>query len=162
MSTTSGSDAVMSCSGCGASIYREHIDRGLAGRWAGQLLCPHCLAEKTKPAGAAAEPDHLARADEAADAGSHPSRSSTYAGFAGLSDLDSINYQRPLLPAGHGASRMRVYHCKLSEGPLMQLNRQVNEWLDMHPDIEVKFANTTIGTWEGRHSEQHIILTLYY
>jgi hypothetical protein len=26
----------------------------------------------------------------------------------------------------------------------------------------VKFANTTIGTWEGKHSEQHIILTLYY
>jgi hypothetical protein len=158
-STTTGSDAVMSCHICGASIYREHIDRGLAGRWAGQVLCPHCLAEKRGPA--AGEPDHAAKTDEN-DAGTHPGRSSTYAGFAGLTDLDSMPYQRPLQPGPHGASRMRIYHCKLSEGPLMQLNRQVNEWLDAHPDIEVKFATSTIGTWEGRHAEQHIILTLYY
>jgi hypothetical protein len=57
---------------------------------------------------------------------------------------------------------MRIFHCKLSEGPLLQLNRQVNEWLDMHADIEVKFSTTSIGTWEGRHSEQHFIITLYY
>lgn len=157
MSSTTGSDAVMSCGSCGASIYREHIDRGLAGRWAGQVLCPHCLAEKRGPM-----PGEVEAKSDQADASAHPGRSSTYAGFAGLTDLDSLPYQRPLLPAGHGASRMRIYHCKLSEGPLMQLNRQINEWLDAHPDIEVKFATSTIGTWEGRHAEQHIILTLYY
>lgn len=161
MSSTTGPDAVMQCNGCGASIYREHIDRGLAGRWSGQLLCPHCLAEKRGPA--PAETDHLARADEAqAAAGPAPSRSSSYAGFAGLTELDAFPYQRPLLPTGHGATRLRLYHCKLSDGPIAQLNRQVNEWLDMHPDVEVKFATNTIGTWEGRHSEQHFILTLYY
>jgi hypothetical protein len=159
MSTTPGLDTVLACGICGASVYREHIDRGLAGRWAGQLLCTHCLAEKRGPV--TPEVPHVT-ADEEHDNGSHPSRSSTFAGFAGLNDLDAFAYQRPVLPAGRGASRMRIYHCKLSDGPIAQLNRQVNEWLDVHPDYEVKFATTTIGTWEGRHSEQHFILTLYY
>lgn len=160
MDTRSGTDAISACGGCGASIYREHLDRGLAGRWAGQLLCPHCLAEKRGPMPGAG--DQVSVGSDEHDASAHPGRSSSYAGFAGLSDLDAIPHQRPLLPAGHGATRLRIYHCKLSDGPIMQLNRQVNEWLDMHPDIEVKFATTTIGTWEGRHSEQHFILTLYY
>jgi hypothetical protein len=110
MTAASGSDSVMVCTGCGASVYREHIDRGLAGRWAGQLLCPHCLAEKKRPVTVAAaasstpavpppDEDHLAMADEAEGA-AHPSRSSTFAGFAGLNDPDSMVYQRPLLPAG--------------------------------------------------------------
>lgn len=160
MSSTIGPDTVMECNGCGASIYREHLDRGLAGRWAGQLLCPHCLAEKRRPA---AEGENIAKADETdAGSGSPAGKSSSYAGFAGLTDLDAFPHQRPILPAGHGATRLRIFHCKLSEGPLVQLNRQVNEWLDMHADIEVKFATTTLGTWEGRHSEQHFILTLYY
>lgn len=159
MSGLPGTDGVMLCNGCGASIYREHIDRGLAGRWAGQLLCPHCFIERR--GGATHDLENIARADEPETAPS-PSRSSTYTGMVGLSDLDSITYRRPLLPAGRGASRMRVFHCKLSEGPLIQLNRQVNEWLDAHPDVEVKFATQSIGTWEGRHSEQHVIYTLYY
>ena len=160
MSTLPGPDAVMSCNACGASIYREHIDRGLAGRWAGQLLCTHCLAEKR---GGAADLEHLSQADEVDGTATGRSSSQTgQTGLANLSDLDTIHYKRPLLPAGHGASRVRVFHCKLSEGPLMQLNKQMNEWIDMHPDVEVKIANTTIGTWEGRHSEQHIIMSLYY
>jgi hypothetical protein len=157
MSTLPGSDSVASCEACSASIYREHIDRGLAGRWAGQLLCPHCLAEKR----GGGDLEHLSQADET-EAAAPPGRSSTHTGLANLSEIDTMQYKRPLLPAGRGATRMRVFHCKLSEGPLMQLNKQINEWADAHPDVEIKFATTTLGTWEGRHAEQHIIMSVYY
>ncbi len=40
MSTT------QTCEACGAVVHAEHIDQGRAGRWAGQLLCPACYAEK--------------------------------------------------------------------------------------------------------------------
>jgi hypothetical protein len=159
MSTGPSSDGVMSCQGCGASIYREHLDRGLAGRWAGNLLCPHCLSEK-RGGGAGADLEHLSRADET-EGGPQAGRSSSHTGLS-VGDLDSLNYKRPLNPAGPNATRVRIFHCKLTEGPVVNLNQQVNDWLDSHPDIQIKFANTTIGTWEGKHAEQHIILTLYY
>lgn len=34
------------CEACGATVQSEHIDQGRAGRWAGQLLCTVCYAEK--------------------------------------------------------------------------------------------------------------------
>jgi ribosomal protein S27AE len=34
------------CESCGGVVMAEHIDQGRAGRWAGQLLCAVCYAEK--------------------------------------------------------------------------------------------------------------------
>ena len=48
MSTSPETEQVFVCAGCGASVYPEHLDRHLAGRWAGHLYCPCCLAEKKK------------------------------------------------------------------------------------------------------------------
>lgn len=161
MNPSAGVDNYMNCDQCGATIYREHMDRGLAGRWSGQLLCPHCLGERRGPA----DLEHLSRADEA-DPHPTPSAGKSATGFTGFgavgSDPELCPFQRPLRNTGQGASRLRIFHCKLSEGPVLNLNQQINEWLDAHPDVEVKFASTTIGTWEGKHSEQHLILTLYY
>ena len=39
-------DEVKACEVCGASIYPEHIKKGVADFLAGKLLCPHCLQEK--------------------------------------------------------------------------------------------------------------------
>jgi hypothetical protein len=69
---------------------------------------------------------------------------------------------RPLLK-GQNATRCRTFHAKLSEGALSYMDEQFNEWCDKNPDIEVKFATQTVGTFEGKHStEQHIILTVFY
>ena len=34
------------CQECGATIYPEHLDRQVAEKWEGKLLCPFCLREK--------------------------------------------------------------------------------------------------------------------
>ena len=33
------------CEECGASVYREHINSGIARYEAGKLMCAHCVAE---------------------------------------------------------------------------------------------------------------------
>ena len=38
-------DDVLGCSKCGASVYKEHIDQGLARYEGKDLLCPHCVVE---------------------------------------------------------------------------------------------------------------------
>ena len=42
------------------------------------------------------------------------------------------------------------------------LDGLINDWLDEHPDIEVKFSNTTVGVVEGKRAEPHLIITVWY
>ena len=153
---------VRSCTGCGASIYPEHILRGLAGHWGGQLLCPHCLAErKQADTGDQAslslvdEDDHVAASNRSTTT-DQPAMTDTTA------ELAAGIERRPLNKTGQGATRVRIFHARLSDGAVRNMNLQVNQWLDRHPDIEIKFANTSVGTWEGKHAEPNLILTLFY
>jgi hypothetical protein len=70
--------------------------------------------------------------------------------------------RRPPRPGATGGTRMRIFHARLSEGAVAHLDQQINDWLDQNPEIEVKFANSTVGTWEGKHAEPNLILTLFY
>ena len=46
-------ESVSACQSCGASIYPEHLDSGIAGYAGGKLLCPHCYSEDSKSVAAA-------------------------------------------------------------------------------------------------------------
>lgn len=35
----------MTCSICGATVYREQLEEGIAARRAGKVYCSYCLAE---------------------------------------------------------------------------------------------------------------------
>jgi hypothetical protein len=168
MSPPPEAEPTMSCAGCGASIYQEHINRGLAGRWAGDLLCPHCLTERKKadPTFSAIDDQvDLAIADESSSA-TRDTKSSTHgltgSSITGAVGLDASSFTRPLNPTGKGASRIRTFYAKFSEGAIRHMEQQVNVWLDKNPDIEIKFANTTLGRSEERNNETYIIMTLFY
>lgn len=158
------SEMLMTCAACGASIYREHIHRGLAGMWGGQMLCPACLKLKREPAPAAQSVSEaldsipLAPVDgPASEAAVEPllppppdkiaAESVPEEGLAGL---------------GLGGRRVRSFHAKLSEAALRHMDEQVNTWLNENPTISVKFANTTVGIFEGKHAEPNLILTVFY
>ena len=40
------SEKTESCHGCGATVYPEHLETGIAKRLDGKLLCSHCVKEK--------------------------------------------------------------------------------------------------------------------
>ncbi len=63
---------------------------------------------------------------------------------------------------GHGAVHMRSFHCRLSDDALTFLDSQINEWLDAHPQFEVKQVTTTIGEFQGKMGkESHLIMTVW-
>ncbi|UCE61804.1 MAG: hypothetical protein JSU63_08675, partial [Phycisphaerales bacterium] len=39
-------EEVFDCSGCGASVYQDHIDSGIAKYEGSKLYCPHCLKDR--------------------------------------------------------------------------------------------------------------------
>ncbi len=163
------------CQKCGASVYKQHLDSGIARYEGGNLLCAHCAAEYERSHDAAAgadtsefesiileggvddDDDDEARVDMS---GSRIITTGRTLGVAGA--WDDSRFKRPLDPKGHGATRCRTFHAKLTEGAIEFLNNQVNEWLDKHDNVVVKFTSSCIGPFEGKHTEPNLILTLFY
>jgi hypothetical protein len=74
------------------------------------------------------------------------------------------NYQfkRQTSVTGSGACRVRSFHGRLSDEGLIYLDEKINEWLDQHPEIEVKNVTTSIGLYDGKIKENALILNVWY
>ncbi len=179
-------EVVESCQECGATVYPEHLTKGLAERWEDRLLCVHCL--RAKKSGSAAGVPAI---------GAPPGRQgsvvtpSAGGGPPGLLDEEPISYdkrptairsigggpgsmatpvgavgdrtyQRGVLKDARNATRCKTFHCKLADGPINFMNEQINEWVDGDPEVQIKFATSTIGVIEGKHVDPHLIITVFY
>ena len=165
-------DITSQCEECGASVYQAHLDSGIARYEGGRLLCAHCVAEYERQhdgaAGGTTEdlaPIELEGFDEAQEARADMSSSRIHAAtqvtLGKTGAWDDSSFRRSLQPNETGGTRCRTFHCRLSEGAIEFMNNQINEWLDQHDDISVKFATSTIGMFEGKHTEPNLIMTLF-
>jgi hypothetical protein len=71
-------------------------------------------------------------------------------------------WKRQPVKTGQGAIRVRSFHGKLSDQGLGYLDDAVNNWLDEHPEVEVKFVTQSVGTFEGKIREPALVLNLWY
>ena len=62
---------------------------------------------------------------------------------------------------GAGAIHVKTFHAKLTSDALEYMDQCVNEWLDAHPQYEVKFVNSTVGTLTGKLKEPNIICQVW-
>lgn len=62
---------------------------------------------------------------------------------------------------GTGAIHVKSFHCKLTGDSLEFLDMQVNQWLDEHPEYEVKMVTTSIGEWTGKLKEPALIVNVW-
>jgi hypothetical protein len=74
----------------------------------------------------------------------------------------SHNWKRTPATTGAGAVRVRSFHGRLSDQGLGFMDDQINEWLDAHPEVEVKFVTSSVGTYEGKIREPALVLNLWY
>jgi hypothetical protein len=66
-------------------------------------------------------------------------------GHAKTTDTVESKWKRPLQKSGTGATHVRTFSGSLTQHGLEFLDRHINEWLDTHPDAEVKFASLQVG-----------------
>ena len=171
------SNDTSTCESCGASVYPEHLDSGIARYEGGKLMCSHCIAEFEAESGGTGKVDALEtivlESDEMDSSDSVSSRTTEMSSsrIHGMSEStlghhddadDASRFKRPLDPKSPFATRCRSFHCKLTDGALEFLNMQVNEWLDKNTDIAVKFVRSDVGMFEGKHKEPNLILTLFF
>ena len=166
-------DIQSQCEECGASIYKQHLVSGIARYEDGKMLCSHCVAEYEKSHDAAAgaqsedfEPIELEgfedRAGESDMSSSSRIHSASTTTLGTAHGWDDSKYTRPVEPKATTATRCRSFHSKLTDAALTFMDDQINGWLDNNDHISVKFATSTIGTFEGKHAEPNLIVTLFY
>ncbi|HUN82655.1 MAG TPA: hypothetical protein VMV81_14215 [Phycisphaerae bacterium] len=165
--------AQRACEKCGADISTEQIVAKAAGLVNGILLCPHCVEEKRK--------ELLAAAQQRAAAASGADESLTLVdesemeekrerpqivSFARGSTLggghDESHLKRSVASANEPATRCRTFHSKLTPAALAHMDEQINDWLDNNPGIFMKHITATVGPFEAKHVEQHLILNIFY
>ncbi len=73
-----------------------------------------------------------------------------------------IKWKREPHKTGTGATRVRTFHGKLSDQGMEYLDGAVNEWLNEHPEAEVKFVTSSVGVFEGKIREPALVLNLWY
>lgn len=157
------------CQKCGASVYRQHLDSGIARYEGGNLLCAHCVTEYERSHdsvnGGESQEFETISLDEADVVPVDLSQSRVMAssqtmGVAGA--WDDSGLKRQVGGNAEGATRCRTFHSKLNENSLQFMNRQINEWVDKSENMAIKFATSTIGIFEGKHAEPNLILTIFY
>ncbi len=62
---------------------------------------------------------------------------------------------------GTGAIHVKSFHAKLTGESLEFLDKQINEWLDAHPQYEVKFVTSSVGDWTGKLKEPNLIIQVW-
>lgn len=169
-------DEPQDCSACGASIYKEHVESGMAGLYAGQMLCPHCMREKKEEESEEERRKRDAEAlspvalDEDMTSSSSSPGGTAIFGFSGSDSLagasfsqdDESKFRRRLDPRSPFGTRCRTFHSKLSAGAVAYMNEQINQWADSNNDVQIKFATSCIGVFEGKHADPHLIITIFY
>jgi hypothetical protein len=71
------------------------------------------------------------------------------------------HWNRTPNPTGHGAIHVKTFVAKLRTDAIEYMDKQINEWLDAHPQYEVKFATTTVGVLKGKSDEQALFVNVW-
>lgn len=80
-------------------------------------------------------------------------------GLSGAKGAES--WKRKPTVTGNGAVHCKSFHAKLTGESLEYLDKQINDWLDAHPDYEVKLVTSTIGEWTGKLKEPNLIVQVW-
>ncbi|MCP3905756.1 MAG: hypothetical protein GY715_19185 [Planctomycetes bacterium] len=62
---------------------------------------------------------------------------------------------------GTGAIHVKTFHAKLTGDALTYMDQTINEWLDAHPQYEVKFVTTSVGILTGKLKEPNLICQVW-
>ena len=62
---------------------------------------------------------------------------------------------------GQGATHIRTFVSKMRLDAIEHLDQQINDWLDEHPELEVKFCTVSHGTLTGKTKEEAIFMNVW-
>ena len=163
MSPPQEDESVLSCAKCGSTVYQEQLASQRAVLIAGEVVCWHCRQDTAPDEVPDAEEAPLDLVEEVDDDDGGASQIRAFgAGVERHVHFKEEGYQRPLLKDSPFATRCRTFHAKLTDAAVTNLNGMINDWVDAHEEVQIKFAETVVGIVEGKAHEPHLIITVFY
>ena len=74
---------------------------------------------------------------------------------------DAKPWRRAPNATGQGATHVKTFVAKLRYEAIEHLDNQINDWLDKHPECEVKFVTTAIGKLTGKITEEALFVNVW-
>ncbi|MCX5689502.1 MAG: hypothetical protein NTV94_06905 [Planctomycetota bacterium] len=63
---------------------------------------------------------------------------------------------------GTGAIHVKSFHSKMNDDSLIYMDQQINEWLDAHPQYEVKLVTSSVGELLGKMGKEvHMVVQVW-
>lgn len=62
---------------------------------------------------------------------------------------------------GSGATHVRTFVSKMRLDAIEHLDEMINDWLDEHPELEVKFVTTSHGILTGKTKEEAMFVSVW-
>lgn len=63
---------------------------------------------------------------------------------------------------GTGAIHVKSFHSKMNDDSLVYMDQQINEWLDAHPQYEVKLVTSSVGELQGKMGKEvHMVVQVW-
>lgn len=63
---------------------------------------------------------------------------------------------------GTGAIHVKSFHSKMNDDSLAYMDQQINEWLDAHPQYEVKLVTSSVGELQGKMGKEvHMVVQVW-
>ncbi len=81
--------------------------------------------------------------------------------FGGQRKPHDEHWARTPNTPGTGAIHVKTFVTKLRLDAIEHLDEQVNQWLDAHPEYEVKFVTTAVGKLVGKNVEEAIFMSVW-
>jgi hypothetical protein len=80
----------------------------------------------------------------------------------GVGAMTEREYHRHANMTGNGACHVKSFHGRLNEDGLQRIDDKINEFMEAHPELEIKFATTTIGIWDGKTKDPSMIINVWF
>ncbi len=90
--------------------------------------------------------------------GSDKPKIRAFSGPAEAAQPIEASWKRPLIKTGAGATHVRTFTAKMTPASLEYLDKHINEWLDAHPDAEVKFSTMQVGDMAGSMGKETAVI----
>ena len=117
------------------------------------------IDESSSDSGTGDDPDGIQAVELANGDVSGPS--TKIRAFGNQENRHDEKWSRSPNTTGRGAIHVKTFVTKLRLDAIEHMDQLINEWLDAHPEYEVKLVTTSVGELLGKTKEQAIFMSVW-